>query len=148
MFLLWCKFQTITLKTKRSCGDPNSTIKCHGRPHRCMMEGKTICPPPLHGGGIKILFPRTEYMHPWHILTNPFNHALSRTNCRQSMRVGIGNMGTNCQANSNSNSHEIITLLGTTKEAERILRSMWSFCKIFIQEIFFINAVFADIAKF
>ena len=53
--LLWCEFQTITLKTEGGVGETmNSTIKCDGRVHRCMTEGKTICHPSLCGSGIKI----------------------------------------------------------------------------------------------
>ena len=32
----------------------NRTIMCDKLTYRCMIEGKTTCPPPLHGGGIKI----------------------------------------------------------------------------------------------
>ena len=45
----------------------NRTIKCEGwthaqrdgRTHGCMTEGKTICPPPLCGRGIKRELPET-----------------------------------------------------------------------------------------
>ena len=48
--------------SRRSCRDTNSTIKCDGWTDRWidrqtqgfMTEGKTICSPPFHGGGIKM----------------------------------------------------------------------------------------------
>ena len=51
-------FELLPFKLRRSWGDTNSTIKCDGQTtdeHNVMTKGKTICPPPLHGGAIKII---------------------------------------------------------------------------------------------
>ena len=55
--LLWCKFQTITLKTVGWVAETWTVIyRVMDRwPHGPITEGKTICPPPLCGGGIKKL---------------------------------------------------------------------------------------------
>ena len=57
IFLIWCKFQTITLKTVGGLAEYYKVCRMDGhtdsRTHR-QVEGKTICPPSLCGRGIKI----------------------------------------------------------------------------------------------
>ena len=65
--LLWYKFQTITLKTVEVAATQTSLESVmDGWNGWTYMEDKTICPPPLCGGGIKMNASRggTEWQTP------------------------------------------------------------------------------------